>query len=266
MCEYMWSLFQPYADDHFLTEFPLQTHQRWFEMYLTASMIEAQLNVRPHSRGPDILVELDNQRIWIEATCATSGDPMRPDSVPPKVPDRVSEEPVDQYVLRIRSSLAAKEEKYKKYIMDGIVSQNDIAIIAINVFRIDGPGPYTDSHMKRALYGLGDPVVSISRSTREIVDIGHQSEYVVQKSGGAEVNVRPFCDGSMSHISSVLKSLADIWNLPDRLGSDFVLYPNLVCGNRWKPGTLDIGHEWVFQERPEDWTGHLSRIMSRKGG
>ena len=204
ICEHMWSLFQPYADNNFLAEFPLRTHQRWFEMYLTASMIEAQLNVQSHKPpGPDVLVKVNNRRNWIEATCATSGDPSKPDSIPPQVPGRASWEPVDQYVLRIRNSLDEKEEKYEKYIKKRIVGQRDITIIALNVFQIDGPGPYIDSHMKWALYGIGYPTITRSRSTRELVGIGHQSETVVQKSRGAAVNVRPFCDGSMPRISAV---------------------------------------------------------------
>ena len=249
ICERLWSLFQPYADDHFLTEFQLRTHERWFEMYLTAWMIEAQCNVQSYNSGPDVLIEVDDQRIWVEATCATSGNPTKPDSIPRQVLGRVSLEPTNQYVLRIRNSLDAKEEKYKKYIMNGIVGQRDRTIIAINVSQIDGPGPYIDSHMKRALYGIGDPVITKSRSTRETVGVGHQSESVVQKkSSGSEVNVRPFCDGSMSHISAVLKSHADILNMPDKLGDDLVLYPNLACDNRWVPGKLNIAREWVFEE------------------
>ena len=144
--------------------------------------------------------------------------------------------------------------------MDGIVGRGDITIIAMNVFQIDGLGPYIDSHMKRALYGIGDLAITKSRSTRETVGVGHRSESVVKKkSSGAEVNVRPFCDGSMSHISAVLKSHADMFNLPDKLGDDLVLYPNLACDNRWMSGKLNIGCEWVFEERPEKWIGYFSQ-------
>lgn len=256
-CERLWSLFQPYADDHFLTEFQLHTHERWFEMYLTASMLEAQLKVQTHKTGPDVVVEVANRRVWIEATCATAGDQDKPDSVLPLVPDRVPPEPTGQYVLRIRNSLDAKGKKYRQYIREGIVGQRDVTIIAINIFQIYGLDPYMNSHMQRALYGIGDPIITMTRSTREIVGVGHQSETMVQKSSGAEVNVLPFCNGSMPHISAVLMSHADMFNLPDRLGDDLVLYPNLECDNRWVPGKLNIGREWIFESRPEKWIGRV---------
>ena len=226
-------------------------------MYLTASMLEAQLKVQTHKTGPDVVVEVANRRVWIEATCATSGDQDKSDSIPHKIPDRVYQEPTEQYVLRIRNSLDVKEKKYRRYIRDGIVGQRDVTIIAINVFQIDGLGPYMQSHMQRALYGIGDPIITMTRSTREIVGVGHQFETMVQKSSGAEINVLPFCDGSMPHISAVLKSHADMFNLPDKLGDDLVLYPNLACDNRWVPGKLNIGREWIFESWPEKWIGRV---------
>ena len=38
-CEDLWCDFSKHADEHFLDEFPVHFHQRWFEMYLTVSLI-----------------------------------------------------------------------------------------------------------------------------------------------------------------------------------------------------------------------------------
>ena len=37
-CEDLWSDFWEYADEHFVDEFRVNFHERWFEMYLTVSL------------------------------------------------------------------------------------------------------------------------------------------------------------------------------------------------------------------------------------
>ena len=85
-CEELWNEYRSFADPHFLEEFPLHTHQRWFEMYLTVSLIRAGLNVecsKLKKRGaPDVLITDDDRKIWIEAVCPTAGTEGKPDSVP----------------------------------------------------------------------------------------------------------------------------------------------------------------------------------------
>lgn len=40
-CEDLWSDFRDFADSNFKREFAINTHQRWFEMYVTVSLIRA---------------------------------------------------------------------------------------------------------------------------------------------------------------------------------------------------------------------------------
>lgn len=70
-CEDLWIDFQEFADPNFRAEFAYRTHERWFEMYLTVSLIRAGHKVICRKPGPDILLKEDGRRIWIEATCAT---------------------------------------------------------------------------------------------------------------------------------------------------------------------------------------------------
>ena len=72
-CEDLWSDFWEYADEHFVDEFRVNFHQRWFEMYLTVSFIRAGLAVESQNSGPDISLALGERRVWIEAVCATEG-------------------------------------------------------------------------------------------------------------------------------------------------------------------------------------------------
>lgn len=64
-CEEIWDDFARHADRHFLKEFALNFHQRWFEMYLTVAMIRTGLDIQCLKPGPDILVTKEGRRIWI---------------------------------------------------------------------------------------------------------------------------------------------------------------------------------------------------------
>src|SRR5690606_24441790 len=81
-CEDLWRDYAPLADTNFRSQFPLHTHERWFEMYLTVALLRAGLNVQCPKPGPDVLLTIGDRRLWIEATCATAGAPGLPDSVP----------------------------------------------------------------------------------------------------------------------------------------------------------------------------------------
>lgn len=86
-CEEMWRLFQPLADPNFLERLPFEFHQRWFEMYLGATLVSAGLDVRARTpgRGPDFEILVDGRRVYIEAVCATAGDRLHADAVPEPV-------------------------------------------------------------------------------------------------------------------------------------------------------------------------------------
>jgi hypothetical protein len=81
----MWREFQPLADSNFLDRFPFEFHQRWFEMYLGATLRNAGLEVRAPKPGPDFQILANGQRIHVEAVCATRGNPLHDDAVPEPV-------------------------------------------------------------------------------------------------------------------------------------------------------------------------------------
>ena len=256
-CEDLWTDFRCLADSNFKREFAINTHQRWFEMYLTVSLIRAGHQVECPKPGPDVLLQVNDQRIWVEAVCATSGKQGLPESVRPPAFGQLTQEPVEQYVLRIRIALDEKQRKYRTYIQDGIVSGDDVTCVAIDVYDVYGIDPYVDKHMKNSLYGVGDQPVELPRRTGGIVDSGHGHVASIRKSSGADVPVEPFIDNSLKHVSAVLASHMDAFNRPSRLGDDFVLYPNLTAKNPWPQSVLNVGKEWSFEESDDEWNGTL---------
>ena len=107
-------------------------------MYLTVSLLRRNFTVQSDNKGPDILLEEDGRRIWIEAVCATAGETNRPDSVPGTPMGKVAPVPVREYVLRILNSLQQKAKKFEEYIEKKIVCEHDNLAVAINAYGIDG--------------------------------------------------------------------------------------------------------------------------------
>ena len=259
-CEDLWNDFSYLADDHFLDEFPLRTHQRWFEMYLAVSLKRAGLSVEcPKSKkngAPDVMITKGDKKIWIEAVCVTAGEESKPDSVPPY--PKAGKKPVathlpeDQMVLRLRSSLRAKECQYRKYLTKGIVSQDDVLAVAINVHDLPHGWHQMETLMKGTLYGVGNVIINCNIDTNE-VNFHHKQRTSILKKSGGKIPVRPFIDCSMPHIAAVLGSSSDMVNLPRRLGDDFALFPNLSCEMAWPEGSIKLGEEWVFREVDGEW-------------
>jgi len=66
-CERMWAIYHRYADRQFLAEFPRRFHDRWFEMYLTVTLLQQGAQVqKTRPPGPDVLVADEGRRIWVE--------------------------------------------------------------------------------------------------------------------------------------------------------------------------------------------------------
>ena len=233
-CEDMWPDFSEHADPNFLDEFPTQFNQRWFEMYLTVSFIRNGFNVESKDSGPDIRIVVDGKPVWIEAACPTSGQADKEDSVPELIPGVAQTVPFREYALRIRSVLEDKQRKYRKYLKEGIVSENDITIVAISACGI----PFLQFNMEeaiaRAVYGLGDKYFYIDDITKQYAGSGRVRKPKIPKSSGSPVDVTPFLDSSMEHISAVISSSANTTTDLREIGRDCVLFRNPTAASPWR--------------------------------
>jgi hypothetical protein len=164
--------------------------------------------------------------------------------------------------LRIRNSLAGKEAKFRRYIEDERVGKDDVLVVALNVHAIPWAWADMGDLMMRALYGVGDLVLTLNRESGTIVGSHHeQLASINKKSSGQPVEIQPFIDGSMGHVSAVLGSRADAANLPGRLGDDLVLYPNLTAIAPWPEGSIQLGDEWTFATSADGWDGRRAQYI-----
>ena len=139
---------------------------RYWEMYLTTSLILAGYAVTCPKPGPDVGIIYKGQRIWFEATCPTRGADGSPDQIPEMKVAALGEEPVvydvpnDKIILRYLNSISGKyKDQYANWLKKGIVSEKDAFVIAVNPREI--PFEYADTSPPRILragYTVGAPV------------------------------------------------------------------------------------------------------------
>ena len=258
-CENLWRDYREHAEKQWIHEFPRRFHERWFEMYLTVSLLRAGIAIDCSKPGPDIFAEINGRRVFIEAVCVGPGDRNKPDSVPHIKPGSVGDVPVREYVLRINSSLSDKAKKFKTYIDEGKVDLNDLAAIALNMGRFPFLSLHIRDVMVRSVYGLGDEYISYDKATGDYVGYGRKSvPELRKKSTKASVNVQSFADGVMPHISAALLSEANAFTQPNTLGSDFWLFPNLTASSLWPPRLIPMSQEFVTIEKTEnEWVLNL---------
>lgn len=239
LCDYMWILFGHHADTNFRDELRSQFDARFWEMYLTVQFICAGYTVTCPKPGPDVGIVHRGKRIWFEAVSPTGGDPSKPDHVPPveRGHGKVSSVPNDKMVLRYLNSISEKyERQYQSWLRKGIVSKDDVFVIALNPCSI--PHDNADSSPPRILqaaYTLGVPYLTLSRETGKAVGSGYQFRGHIDKTpkdnpdGTKEerkIQTGVFQDRKHDGLSALLCSRVDAVNHRGEYGSDFQLAPN----------------------------------------
>jgi hypothetical protein len=150
-------------DPHFEYALDQDPYARLWEMVLAKILKVEGYQPTSAARGPDFVVEMPPKRVFIEEICPGPGDEGNPNSVAPIAYGAVIAQdiPISQIVLRIRSALEEKRRKYTQYLAQGIVSESDICIIAVNSSKIGfgrASGLWPPAIM-RATHGLGSPYV-----------------------------------------------------------------------------------------------------------
>jgi len=263
--ESLWAKYHEFADPHFLTEVRHSFHARLWEMYLTCSLLESAAtrgyDVSCPKPGPDILLEIEGQRIWIEAIITTSGASGQPDSVIEPNPDGSGRIPEEKLVLRYTTAIREKYLKYQKYLGEGVVKEADAFVIAINGATLPYKWAWAENDAPRflkALYPIGKYQVLLDRRTKAIVGEGNEPRFRILKANQAEVPTQIFLDERWSAISAVLCSYADAGSYSKPLGVDFELAHNPKA--RWPipQGVIPARRSWVA-----DLTGEEGKLVSR---
>jgi hypothetical protein len=113
--ESLWVNYSKYADGDFAIKITEDFNARFWEMYLSCSLLGMNLELVPKgpAEGPDIQIVLENNKtLWIEASISNAGEGT--DSVQDIVCDEFVQTPIDSYFLRfvIRLILKTKNSMF----------------------------------------------------------------------------------------------------------------------------------------------------------
>ncbi len=228
-CEYLWEIYEPYADDHFLTEIRNNFDARYWEMYLTVFLLEEGYeDVVCPKPGPDVGIRFGGKRIWFEATSLTRGAEGAPDQVPEMENGVLRRVPNELMLLRYLSGVSGKcKTQYPSWLKSGTVSEDDCFVIAVNPRQLRNE--LADSDPPRILQvalTLGNPNIVIDKDTREVLELGYTFRDSIQKKSGASVHTGMFLNPDYVILSGLLCSRVDAVDREEKMGADFQLAPN----------------------------------------
>ncbi len=248
--ENLWGIYHPYADSDFPKQLAQDFDARFWEMYLTCTLVHNSFKVAPKQKrakeGPDIKIDHVLTTIWVEAVTPTSGDPSSPDSVPNMRMNVAQEVPDRQITLRYCSVIKDKYfDKYCKYIADGIIGKDDCYIIALNGCRIPHRCvDYEPPRIVRSVLPFGWPVVTIDTTSHKVVQRSHQYRVSLSKESGSEVDTNIFVRPEYKHISAVMFSNVDVANPTSVMGEDFIIVRNPLAPKQLPDQFPKVGREY----------------------
>lgn len=255
--EALWKKSHSYIDPDVLAELPIQFHQRFWEIYLAASLLEAGLNLE-HSigrNGADICIKAnDESRIWVEAVTASPGQGN--DAVQEAELRVVRDVPDDQIKLRLLNAFSEKSRKYKRYRDRNWVSATEPYIIAINAAQVPSARLEREiPRIVRSLLPFGHQVLHLDRKTMEIQGSSHNYQGAVIKTSGTEIETTSFLNAEYSGISAVIYSCIDAFNYPSEISRALLLFHNPLALNPVPLGFLKMGNEYWVESylRHQNW-------------
>jgi len=252
----LWMTYHPYADRNFRKQIYRDFAARFWEMYLACTLIKNGYEITEktnNNAGPDIRIEHKGNIIWIEAITPTSGNQNSNDRVPELVitnPPTAQKVPAEQIILRYRAAIKEKyDEKYSKYLECRIISEGDYYIIAINGCRIPSSIiDYNPPRILRSVLPFGYPQVTIDTNSLQTISEDYQYRAHIEKAGGSPVQTDIFLDPYYQHISAILYSNVDIFNLTDSMGDDFITVHNPLA-YPLPDDFLNFGQQWKAELR-----------------
>ena len=237
--EELWKRYEPYADGAFAHEFAVHPDHRFWEMYLTISLLNVRKNLRRREQvtsaerdeGPDICITKGSRRIWIEAVAPGPGDDGKPDRVPDfwqPTPDEAQKFPDRQIELRITSSLLKKRDAFARYRDNGIIGEKDSYIVAISggQFAAQAFGRWLP-HGISAVYPFGREITELDPETAKLRSRYEYAGEIARTKGGP-IPRTAFQHQHFAGVSGLIWSLRSIGNF---LGQrhDFAYIHNQVA-------------------------------------
>jgi len=250
--ENLWGDYYSYADKDFPKQLPHNFYARFWEMYLTCTLVHKSFNVVPkqtRAEGPDIKIAHATTTIWVEAVTPTSGYLSKPDNIRSLKMGVAQQVPDDQIILSYRSVINDEYyDKYFKYLENGIIRSEDCYIIALNGCLLPWRGSYLDiPGIVRSVLPFGRQEVTINTSSNKMVKRGYQYRAYLRKASGGKVDTDIFVKPEYSHISAVMFSNVDAANITPTMGDDFIIIRNPFASQELPDDFPRVGREYKVE-------------------
>lgn len=214
----LWQIFEPLADSHFLSEIKRHFHQRTWEMYLGAILLDRKLKIASLGKGPDFIINQNQvNEVFIEAVAAGVGDTS--DRVPEMAYEIVQDVPEEEMLIRLANSIEYKYQKYREFIME----KQKPYVIAVNKGGLQYPDPQIPLVMK-CLFSLG--FEHYKKVNGKLTYAGWTRREFIEKKNGSKVLMNFFEKEESSVVSAVIYSKNTVLNHPKSIGTDCIVVHN----------------------------------------
>jgi len=280
---WQWYLKVGLPDDNFLSDFPIQTSKRLWEMETAWFLHNCGFSLSNRKAGADFRCESEGKAFEVEAVAVGPGDEDNPDIVKevPLVgegPGRCSEtiyipERERIELLRLTGAINTKAKKRLCDINKAVSDSSLPFLIALSV--VDMPKMLSDWDMPAALkavYRIGCQCVDFDPATRKPLRHRWQCRPRIQKGTESRENIstQMFCPGCGAphhrEISALLYSDLDFRDAgypynPREYRKRFILIHNADCTKRLARGSLSVGAEyWLEESGPNDYVLRDSKM------
>lgn len=259
ICEDLWSIYQPFSDPDFKELFATEFWPRLWEMYLTSALAQNyQIIEKHHSEGPDITLNLNGRRAFVEAVCPTGGKDVTSKS------NRLRNKQVRQNYslifekvestsieLRIQSVIKDKMDKYNTYMKNCIITREDPYILGIALTRI----PFAQSDYQelpwllKSILPIGPEVSIIDMKTGLLS--GNRVEFKPTnfKVNGSPVSKEIFASEEYADLSAIIFTRMDIPNSINGLNDEIFIVKNPFARNKIELPSLNEYTIEIFDEK-----------------
>jgi hypothetical protein len=247
----LWAQYVSFAPKGFEKKLQFEFHQRWWEMYLAVALLRLGFTLKKNRAdvGPDISLEVEGQKVFVEATAPSIG--RSSDRVPDPVHNGVANFPERECLLRLTQALTEKNARFRAYVDAGTVPHDACMIVALSATDLNQFGTLLD-----VVHGHPAPLSVLAGAGPTVVTKGGKKppcssrRDTLVRDSGSPVGTTLFESPEFSIMSGILYSPADLWNALLDPGDSLSLFLNPSASARIPKALQERFVRWS-RERPE---------------
>jgi hypothetical protein len=270
---WQWYSSNKLADNNFVTDFPKNTKQRWWELETAWFLHNCGYNLSKGKAGSDFLCKRENSVFEVEAVAPTPGKEGHPNFVPKILHTKNLGERERIELLRLTSAIYDKGEKHLRDTKKGYSNPSLPFVIALSP--ADLPNMFSGSDMPAALkavYGIGGQYCNFDPATGHFLSRKWKCRPQLHKTTLPQepISTQVFCPECgtepYTKVSALLYSTLNIWvhgypYSPCEHQNKFVVIHNGDCVNPLPKGSIRAGTEYWLEP-----TGKINEYKLEKIG